>query len=74
MVFLLKFQVYLSVISSLYDVKVNILALVMGGHTILMSDTINNGFPHLSDSSQNVYVFSDACHLLKNIRGSLHAL
>ena len=78
-------QLVLSVISSLHDAKVNVLALVMDGHTInqnmvnllgckIMSDTINSSIPHPSDNSQNVYIFFDACHLLKNIRGALHAL
>jgi len=79
-------QLVLSVISSLLDVKANVLAVVMDGHTInlpkmvnvpsckIMSDIINSSFPHPSDSSQNVYVFFYACHLLKNVRAALHAL
>ena len=58
-------QLVLSVISSLHDAKVNVLALVMDGHAInqkmvnllgckIMSGTINSSFPHPSDSSQNV--------------------
>ena len=75
----------LSVISSLHDVIVNVLVLLMASRTInqkmvnllgckIISDTINSSIPHPSDSSQNVYIFFDACHLLKNIRGALHAL
>ena len=49
----------------------NVLALIMDGHTInkkmvnlfgckIMPDTINSSIPHPSDSLQNVYIFFDA--------------
>ena len=78
-------QLVLSVISSLYEAKVNVVALVMDGLNAnqkmanvmgcsLAVDDMRSSFPHPSDSSRLVHVFFDACHLLKNVRGALHAL
>lgn len=78
-------QLVLSVISSLRGVKVNILALLVDGHTTnskktrftrwkIKSGTIDCNFPHPAVSSRNVYLFFETCHLLKNVVGALHAL
>ena len=78
-------QLLLSMISALYDINVNVVALVMDGHSTNQkmanvlgcstdADNIKSSFPHPSNSSRNIHVFFDACHLLKNLRGALHAL
>ena len=81
----LQKELVLSIVSALYDVNVKVVALVMDGHTTnqrmanllgcsLEPSNIKCFFTHPSDSSCNVYVFFDACHLLKNVRGAVNAL
>jgi hypothetical protein len=78
-------QLVISVIESLHSVGVRVVSLTMDGHPTnqrmadvlgcsVKPDTLKCFFPHPSDSSLNVYVFFDACHLLKNLRGALHSL
>ena len=81
----LQKQLVLSIVCSLYEIHVNVVALVMDGHTTnqkmvsllgcsLEPEEIECTFSHPSDSSRKIYVLFDACHLLKNLRGAVHAL
>ena len=79
-------QLVLSAIRSLYEAKVNVVALVMDGRLSanqkmanvmgcsLAVDDIRSSFPHPSDNARLVHVFFDGCHLLTRFRVALHAL
>ena len=79
-------ELILSIMKSLFDIKITVRALVMDGHStnqrmasLLLGCPLNPeamlcSFKHPSSASSNVYIFFDACHLLKNLRGAIHYL
>ncbi|KAK6167152.1 hypothetical protein SNE40_021247 [Patella caerulea] len=78
-------QLLLTAISSLHQICIRVTSIVMDGHPTnqrmanilggnLNPDNIRSTFQHPSNPELNVYIFFDACHLLKNFRGALHSL
>ena len=79
-------EILISAIVSLYEhAAVTVVALVMDGHTtnqrmvsvLGCSFQIGNfktNFAHPCDNMKKIHIFFYACHLLKNLRGALHAL
>ena len=74
-----------SVIKELHAIKITVKALVGDGHPTnvktykllgcdLRPNSLKTSFPHPCDATINVYTFFDVSHLMKNVRGALHAL
>ena len=81
----LQKELLISIMCALHEISIKVVALVMDGLSTnqkmvsllgcsLEPENIKCAFTHPSDSSCSVYVLFDACHLLKNLRGAVHAL
>jgi len=81
----LQAQLIRSAFSKLHEVGIRGMALVMDGHATnqamvnelggsLSPSNIRTTFIHSSDPHLKIYIFFDACHMLKLIRNALEAL
>ena len=76
-------QLLKETLERLHDIGVNVVTLTLDSHQsnqsavkklgACLKGDIRSFFPHPSDANKKVYVFFDACHMMKLVRNTLHS-